>query len=834
MTGTTPPPPVTDTTDVVADAHATTPAAGADATSSPSYASEFVIPPLHQEEPSATQSPSTATTSATSSSAFPTPSPADPSIELPQPSSSPSNADLPPVATGDDPSLSLPAASSPSIPVNTNPDNSASPATTTPATDPAPTPAATDDQQPERPVSPEYPESEPPEYFDSEKVSNNIYMRLLGKLRRRYIMPMLVWMPGVILLTVLGVLRNNAASSTSMVIYSIMVSIFTCSGVWLYFVYRAKVRRLNAVYAAGLLADTPSEELVALIYQNRILRPAPLYDADAMRWDEPLPFYGRVRHPVSVSPTTVTTTVEEEQQQQQQQQERIVTTLPRDTGDEDDAVVLDVADVANALRRTCYPPPAPAPTPAKPTAPAPTPSTSAASSVLGLPTTATLSTSPLASADLSRDASGSSSSSAPGTSSGSTTVVADPTPAPPRAAVEALKGEPEDDDIDTERGRTRGRAGPNATIEMRPLDGATTERRRTRSRTPAGGIAPLNDVEPRRRRTRSRTPVGIAMDGTARRRTRSRTPVGIRIGEPRDRPLSGGQGVPGQVAIPAPAATGGPSRRANIRLVGNPTRARSPRRQRNQVGDTVIVSVEDGVSVVVGENERNISVVELPLSGEAVVVGGDDGGRKKQRIRKNLVDGIIGVVAGPVRIGEARIDESRFESVRREQMRAQLREHFILQELLERREANRRAALRDPATDRTPGSSSAATTPLPSTVPPTAASFHHPSHTPVPPASLPTAASPATLDPRASSSFDDTSTAVAATPAPVPGTTPTMRAGSVAATTVGGSAMYAASIASEETGAGAGGAGVPGKGFGEAIREEEDEGREEGVREVVV
>ncbi|KAJ3321431.1 hypothetical protein HDU76_014103 [Blyttiomyces sp. JEL0837] len=59
-----------------------------------------------------------------------------------------------------------------------------------------------------------------------------------------------------------------------------------------YFHYRVRIRRLNAARQMGLLAETPSAELDNLVQNRDPLEHAPLYDPNAVRFDEPLPWYG--------------------------------------------------------------------------------------------------------------------------------------------------------------------------------------------------------------------------------------------------------------------------------------------------------------------------------------------------------------------------------------------------------------------------------------------------------------------------------------------------------------------------------------------------------------
>ncbi|KAI9361658.1 hypothetical protein DFJ73DRAFT_30475 [Zopfochytrium polystomum] len=134
------------------------------------------------------------------------------------------------------------------------------------------------------------PVSEPPVYFDSDKYAQNVYTTVLWKLRRTYGFPVLYVVPFVALLLVFNTTRGDGGN-LRYGIYGLAVAVVLITPLGLYVVYRSRVRRLQAALQMGLLADTPVDQVNAIVMYEAPLPNAPLYDANAIRYDEPLPLY---------------------------------------------------------------------------------------------------------------------------------------------------------------------------------------------------------------------------------------------------------------------------------------------------------------------------------------------------------------------------------------------------------------------------------------------------------------------------------------------------------------------------------------------------------------
>ncbi|KAJ3129177.1 hypothetical protein HK101_005290, partial [Irineochytrium annulatum] len=132
-----------------------------------------------------------------------------------------------------------------------------------------------------------YPVSEPPQYFDADKFGLNVFKTYAKKLRQFFLYPLYLWVP----LAVVMYAFTPFAAGAKVPIYIVTTILLVTAIILTYVRYRYKVRRLNAVHASGLLGDTPMSEINTIVVENGVLSPAPLYDTDAMRWDDPLPYY---------------------------------------------------------------------------------------------------------------------------------------------------------------------------------------------------------------------------------------------------------------------------------------------------------------------------------------------------------------------------------------------------------------------------------------------------------------------------------------------------------------------------------------------------------------
>ncbi|KAJ3211184.1 hypothetical protein HDU67_004743 [Dinochytrium kinnereticum] len=500
-----------------------------------------------------------------------------------------------------------------------------------------------------------YPVSEPPEYFDTEKFSSVVYQKLVYKVRQRFLFPVAIWIPGLFILVFIGTSRGGGISTP------ITISVFVLFGIAFvstYFIYRSKIRRLDAMYAAGLLADTPLDELTALVFQNRVLNPAPLYDADAMRWDEPLPHYGRRGQnpgrpnpferesvPINGSPTPVEVHSSElEVVHSDTSAHRLRGSNGEvEEGADGGVPALTISTSQNgfvSIARRHEP--------------------SETDDESSQPFNDSVSTNELRTR--------SSSISSFHTHDG-TQVSSAPSITPQNRSNMLLYGSPSQSSLSS---IPRGRSPSLFGMVRRSSSSANLGPGYPPVILPPNHVAYMQqqqrDQEQRLQEvSRSGTP--SALSETA---TDSQSTVTLPMSPPRS-PLNSRSGST------SPVSSNERRGRRRIRLSGTPTRPRSP-------GRGVVIEGEMAYTVQVEEGERNISIVELP----------------NKPVYRNLVDDVIALTSGPVRIGEARIDESRFEQVRREQMRAQMRESFVLQEILERREANRRAASRQNAAEAAP------------------------------------------------------------------------------------------------------------------------------------
>ncbi|KAJ3110278.1 hypothetical protein HDU96_006757 [Phlyctochytrium bullatum] len=502
------------------------------------------------------------------------------------------------------------------------------------------------------PLPVEYPESEPPEYFDSDKVAANVYVAVRHRLRQRLVLPLAIWLPGLVVLIIIGVFRGGPTRA-NIAVYSLIGAIYVGYAITMYLIYRAKMRRLNHLYAAGLLADTPEDELFRLVLRNRILRPAPLYDADAMRWDEPLPFYGGVRGAASrrsaapAAPPPVD-----------------------ETPPEDDGAASTASPVSTVSSEAVPAPPPPVAEPRRPR------SRGASSAITSSAVT-------VDSAGLASRASVASLLPDDARRIYPPTSTSTPAADPPRASLSLSFGS-----------RRRGRSS------LRPSEAPDAP--------PGSAPATPGDAQPSRSTSGRRAPAPLQRLGVGN-PTREVSPETRRrmLGEePNLVDDTGGLGVVGVtggdrnvavVELPPPPrgfALGGggvvvPPRRRRASVAGNmapvaeassaelaevAARRAAERRARENRGQHPWSGAGEGPS------RWAESLVDPERMSEARV-----------RVDRTLWDGVIGWVSGPVRIGEERIDESRVEMVRREEVRAQLRQHFLLQELLEQREAARRA-----------------------------------------------------------------------------------------------------------------------------------------------
>ncbi|KAI8847991.1 hypothetical protein BC829DRAFT_395187 [Chytridium lagenaria] len=508
-----------------------------------------------------------------------------------------------------------------------------------------------------------YPASEPPQYFDNEKFANVVYKRLLQRVRSNYLFPLYLATPGFLILLVLGIIRGGLFNSPIIIAVFVMLG---CLFFTIIFIYRSKVRRLDAMHAAGLLADTPMEELVTLVFQNRVLNPAPLYDADAMRWDEPLPYYGRGRSQGMdqrrrpSNPGVVASTENN---------------LEERTPQQDDMSALEIGSITEPERALLEGSVNASRTPIMRISEDQDSSASLTQTHDHLDETHDDDTSLVSMMD--HPARSPSLVSIPTNEAASSSSMLSSTP--PNRFPTSFHLSPSRSSSSLAN-MSRGRRSPSVFQRVRRPSSNQPEPPTTPF-PPV--ILPPNHVAFLQQQQDQASSSSLPNQGFSWSGARSTT--------------SSENGTADGTSSGSTSPSRNPNgSRRRVRLNGAPTRERSPRRRGGSTPQGEALP-----TVTVEEGERNITIVELPTKKPGV----------------NIVDAVIQLAAGPVRIGEARIDESRVEMVRREQMRAQLREHFVMQEILERRENRRRA---EAAASVTSSASASTAVPSPAIVSPLA------------------------------------------------------------------------------------------------------------------